>query len=57
VKERQHCFPGLNANPSFKDAAVRWLSSIDVPPVVGDATGNMVAGAISGGILRQTWDQ
>jgi hypothetical protein len=57
LKERQQGYPGLATNPSFQDVAAKWLSRIEVPPVVVDANGNMITPAFSGGIRRQTWDQ
>ncbi|MDJ0354474.1 site-specific integrase [Pseudarthrobacter sp. PH31-O2] len=57
MKERHKGAGRLATNPSLQDVATKWLASIEVPRVVVDANGDMVAGGISGGIRRQTWDQ
>lgn len=57
MKERQQGAGRLATNPYLKDVADKWLASIEVPKVVVDAYGNMVAGGLSGRIRRQTWDQ
>jgi integrase len=55
--QRQQEKGRLAENPSFKDVAEKWLSSIEVPPVVVDENGNMVSVESTEEIRRQTWDQ
>lgn len=57
MKERQLHAGRAVANPSLYDVAEKWLASIEVPEVVVDANGNMVAAGSTGRIRRQTWDQ
>jgi hypothetical protein len=57
MKERQVNAGRVVANPPLNDVAERWLASIEVPEVVVDANGNMVAAGSTGRIRRQTWDQ
>lgn len=57
MKERQVHAGRTVANPSLNDVAEKWLASIEVPKVVVDASGNMIAAGSTGKIRRQTWDQ
>lgn len=57
MKEHQQRAGRVAANPSLNVVAEKWLASIEVPKVVVDDNGNMVATDSPGGIRRQTWDQ
>ncbi|MGO4650733.1 tyrosine-type recombinase/integrase [Arthrobacter sp. 2RAF22] len=57
MKERQQHAGRVAWNPSLNVVAEKWLASIEVPKVVVDTQGNMVAAGSTGGIRRQTWDQ
>lgn len=57
MMQRQQEKGRLAENPSFKDVAEKWLSSIEVPPAVVDENGNMVSVDNTEEIRRQTWDQ
>lgn len=57
MTQRQQEKGRLSNNPSLKDVAEKWLSSIEVPHVVVDENGNMVPVDGTEEVRRQTWDQ
>lgn len=56
MTQRQQEKGRLSHHPTLKEVAKKWLSSIEVPHVVVDENGNMVADDVAG-VRRQTWDQ
>lgn len=57
MKERQERAGQVAANPTLNVVAGNWLASIEVPKVVVDSKGDMVATDNTSGIRRQTGDQ